>query len=137
MSIRRSATSVLILTLVCSGVALGVAVGNPSAAHWALLPITVAGVLAGYDALRWSDPAVDPLDPTAMIGILGLHFFFVAPVLHLTWDRYLTSAFAPWDWRPWLGGMALLNILGLVIFHATKTGPIPAKLSRVSLYARM
>jgi hypothetical protein len=51
---------------------------------------------------------------------LGVHFFFLAPLLHVAWDYWMRYVIPPPDWRPWLGGMAILNCLGLIIYRMSR-----------------
>ncbi len=58
-------------------------------------------------------------DPRTIIACLAFYGFFVAPILHVIWDRFGVGdemvMFG--DWRPWLGGMAALNALGLLAYR--------------------
>jgi len=96
--------------------------------HWFIVPISVCGILIGMDALEWLRGRLDLYDPIGLIGILGFHFFFVAPLLHVQWDYFEVGFAPPPDWREWLGYMAVWNAVGLIayrmcrqVFHA-KTG---------------
>jgi hypothetical protein len=62
-------------------------------------------------------------DPVALLGVYGLYFFYVAPLLHVGLDYWFINArFAPTDrpedWRTWLGWMGMINLLGLAIYRA-------------------
>ncbi|BAY90308.1 MULTISPECIES: hypothetical protein [unclassified Tolypothrix] len=100
--------------------------------HWFVIPVTLCGILIGIDAIDWFRGQLNLFDPVGIIGLLGFHFFFVAPLLHVGLDFWIDSdIIPPTDWRPWLGGMAILNFLGLgiyrftrnIIFNATKNQP--------------
>ncbi len=89
--------------------------------HWFVIPVLLCGTLIGVDVVDWLRGRLNIFSPVSILGILGLHFFFLAPLLHVYWDYwplYLTSA--PNDWRDWLGGMAVLNFLGLMIYRFTR-----------------
>lgn len=89
---------------------------SESVAHWFLLPVMVCGILAGVDIVRWLRGRLDLFDPRTVIACLAFYGFFVAPILHVIWDRfgagYDLILFG--DWRPWLGIMAALCALGLM-----------------------
>lgn len=82
--------------------------------HWFLIPVSVCGILMATDALQWIRGRLDLYDPAGIIGLMGVHFFFVAPLLHVLWDFYIPGVAAPPDWRDWLGYMGILNAVGLL-----------------------
>jgi hypothetical protein len=82
--------------------------------HWFLIPVSVCGILMTTDALQWIRGRLDLYDPAGIIGLIGVHFFFVAPLLHVLWDFYIPDVAAPPDWRDWLGYMGILNAVGLL-----------------------
>ncbi len=84
--------------------------------HWFVLPVTACGALIGRDAVRWLRGAYDTFDPKGLIGLVGIHIFFLAPVLQVYWDVPLPFAENPPDWRPFLGAMAILNLAGLLAY---------------------
>jgi hypothetical protein len=46
--------------------------------------------------------------------------FFLAPLLHVYWDQWMAYVIPPDDWRPWLGRMALLNLVGVVFYRGAR-----------------
>lgn len=90
---------------------------NSSLLHWFLIPVVLCGVLIGTDAVRWFRGKVDAFHPVGIIGLIGVHFFFIAPQLHVLWQCWLNYVVPPDDWRLWLGGMAILNSLGLIVYR--------------------
>ncbi|MBD2165282.1 hypothetical protein H6G04_12840 [Calothrix membranacea FACHB-236] len=89
--------------------------------HWFVIPVTLCGILIGIDAIDWFRGRLNLFDPVGIIGLLGFHFFFVAPLLHVGLDFWIDSdIIPPTDWRPWLGGMAILNFLGLWVYRFTR-----------------
>ena len=82
--------------------------------HWFLIPVSICGVLMTTDALEWVRGHLDLYDSVGIVGLMGVHFFFVAPLLHVQWDSYMTGVAGPPDWRDWLGYMAILNAVGLL-----------------------
>jgi hypothetical protein len=92
---------------------------NRSVFHWFILPAMACGVLAGVDIVRWLRGRLELFDPRTIIAGLAFYGFFVAPVLHVIWDRFGVGdemvMFG--DWRPWLGCMAALNALGLLAYR--------------------
>ena len=89
--------------------------------HWYIFPVLVCGILIGRDAADWVRGRVSLFDPAGIIGLLGVHFFFLAPLLHATWDIWIPYIDPPAHWRDWLGGMALLNAAGLVLYRVART----------------
>ena len=108
---------------------------NRAIAHWFLLPLMACGVLAGVDIVGWLRGRLDLFDPKTIIACLAFYGFFIAPILHVLWDRFgVGREMLLWgDWRTWLGAMALLNVLGLVgydlaqDFQFTRALPSPTR----------
>lgn len=94
--------------------------------HWFILPVIACGVVVGTDAAQWLRGKVDVFDPVGIIGVLGMHFFFFAPLLHVHWNRWMGGVAPPPDWRDWLGGMALLNLCGLLLYRVAASIPMHA-----------
>ncbi|WP_326552380.1 hypothetical protein [Micromonospora sp. NBC_01813] len=97
---------------------------EPQLRHWFLIPVTVSGVLIGVDAFEWLSRRRDVFDPRAVLGLFGLHFYYLAPILHVLldyWPRMLFPIAA--DWRTALGAMALLNMVGLAIYRVIVSLP--------------
>ncbi len=115
---KKYVDSTLIAIFVCCAIALWCLQSSIQFEHWFLIPITLSGILIGIDTVRWFRGNLTIFDPVGIIGVLGLHFFFVAPILHVTWDKWLEPWYEyPPDWRPWVGGMATLNFCGLLIYR--------------------
>jgi len=113
----------LVFIIVCIPLSLNVI-------HWFLLPVFFCGILIGVDTVRWARGKYDLFDPKGIFGILGLHLFFLAPILVVAWD-YHTKFTAVWleDYRPWLGLIAFLNVFGLIIYRLVekKVASVPYK----------
>lgn len=90
---------------------------EPGLMHWFLIPVTACGLIIGKDAVAWVTGRLDPFDPKGVIGIIGIHLFFLAPLLVVLWNMEYDVAPSPPDWRPWLGLMAALNAVGLLIYQ--------------------
>lgn len=110
--------SIFIAIFICSLIALYCIQISKQFEHWFLIPVTLSGIVIGVDTINWFRNRLNIFDPVGIIGILGFHFFFLAPIFHVSWDSWLE----PWieyppDWRPWLGGMAILNLLGLLVYR--------------------
>lgn len=94
------------------------ALADPRLRHWFLIPVTVCGVLIGIDAFEWLRRRHDMFDPQAILGLLGFHFYYLAPILHVRldyWARYVLPPAA--EWRDALGAMAVLNVVGLCLYR--------------------
>lgn len=90
--------------------------------HWFVVPIWLCGVLVAADAVDWFRGRLNVFDPIGIVGLLGLHFFFFAPLVHVYSDYWMSSMSPPADWRDWLGGMAFLNFLGLLVYRFFRSG---------------
>ncbi len=119
-----SATSFFITLIICSVTVFGFWLSTPEYeygyAHGFLIPVWLCGILIGIDAIDWFRGRLDIFSPIGIIGILGFHFFFIAPLLHLHWDYWMANVIPPSDWRPWLEWMAWLNFGGLVVYRVTR-----------------
>jgi hypothetical protein len=107
------ASAVLLVLLV----AVPLVLLEPRLQHWFVIPVAGCGVLIGVDGVRWLRARTDLLDPVGLVGLYGLHFFFLAPLLHVFWDNWMAYVDPPPDWRPWLGYMAWLNLVGLICYR--------------------
>src|SRR6476619_5415760 len=58
----------------------------PDLMHWFVLPVLAAGTLIGVDAVLWFTGRVQLFYPAGILGVLGVHFFFLAPLLHIIWN---------------------------------------------------
>jgi hypothetical protein len=117
-SLNLSFDSLIVAFFVCVLIAVYLLQTNENFFHWFLIPVTLNGMIIGVDAIDWCRGRMHILDPVGILGLLGFHFFFLAPILHVSWDSWLEPWFPyPPDWRPWLGGMAIFNLLGILIYR--------------------
>jgi hypothetical protein len=110
-------SNALISVWLCMAVALSFSCLSENCQHWFIIPVFVCGVLIGIDAIEWWRGQIDVFDPKGILGLFGLHFFFLAPLLHVYLESFMWEVDPPPDWRPWLGWMAMLNALGLVVYR--------------------
>lgn len=113
-------TSLLISLAFCTLTVCGFLVVSPPMAHWFVVPVWLCGVLIGRDAVDWCRGRVGLYDPAGIVGLIGVHFFFLAPLLHVAWDAWMPYVAPPPDWRPWLGGMAAVNAVGLLLYRVAR-----------------
>jgi hypothetical protein len=119
--------SLIVSSLACIVIALGFISYSDRLLHWFIIPVTLCGILIGVDAVDWFRGRLNLFDPVAILSLLGVHFFFLAPLLHVSWDSWMDVIIAPEDWRTWLGAMAGLNLLGILIYHLFRDpGVVPA-----------
>ena len=114
-------TSALISFHVCTFVTFIMIGTNDQYLHWFMIPVTVAGIIIGIDAVDWLRWRLDIFDPVGILGLLGVHFFFLAPILHVYWDSWMRWVVPPDDWRPWVGLMSILNVRGLIVYRLTRS----------------
>lgn len=116
---RHQRANGFVISMFACAVVIGVLFFYSDAlAHWFLIPVFLCGVLIGRDAVDWVRGRLDAYDPIGIIGLLGVHFFFLAPLLHVIWDYWMGYIVQPPDWRDWLGGMAVLNLFGLAVYRS-------------------
>jgi hypothetical protein len=85
--------------------------------HWFILPVMVSGIIIGVEVVKWFRGKTDIFDPIGILSLLSFHLFFIAPLLHVSLDWRITSEYRqPDNWLPWLGGMATLNLAGILLF---------------------
>ena len=116
----RGVTSLHLSFLFCTLIVFGFVVASEQTVHWFLVPILFCGVLIGCDAADWFRGRLDLFDPSGIIGLLGVHFFFLAPLLHVSWNAWMRYVEPPPDWRDWLGAMAIVNAIGLVLYRVAR-----------------
>lgn len=110
-------SSQLIAVSVVTLTSAGLAYADPRLRHWFLVPVSVCGMLMAIDAVNWIRGRLDVFDPQAMLGTVGIHFYYLAPILNVMldhWPRYLPAAS---DWRSALGYMGLINAVGLSVYR--------------------
>ena len=108
-------------SLACLGVIAAALLSDERFQHWFVWPVFLCGVLVCLDAAQWLWGEVDFYDPLGLLGVAGLYFFFFSPLLVVFYDHkisYLPQQ--PDDYRAWLGGMALLNALGLLVYRCAR-----------------
>ncbi len=116
--------SVLISACACTLVVVGFLVASERFLHWFWIPVLACGILIGIDAVDWFRGRVSTFDPVGMLGLIGCHFFFLAPLLHVYWGYWMAYVQPPADWRGWLGGMAILNLCGLWIYRVSRNAAL-------------
>jgi len=110
-------SSALMASLIVTVAAVGFLSFSNRFDHWFLIPISICGVLIGTDAIEWVRGRLGLYDPVGILGIVGFHFFFLAPLLHVKWDFWMGYVSPPPDWRDWLGYLGILNAVGLICYR--------------------
>lgn len=113
----RGISSLVLAAVIIPCVVAAFAAFSDTLWHWFLIPVTLCGILVGADALDWVRGRVGVFDPVGIIGLLGLHFFWLAPLLHVYRDVWMPEVIPPDDWTTWIGWMALWNAGGLVLYR--------------------
>jgi hypothetical protein len=112
----------------------------PACRHWFIGPVLICGILIGIDFVDWLRGRMNLFDPVGILGMLGFHTFFIAPLVHVALDAWMLWVHPPADWREWLGKMALVNIAGLVVYavvcrlHIKNREPKPMRLWQIRHY---
>ncbi len=89
----------------------------PNTIHWFIIPVAICGLLIIPDMLKWFKGSYDTFDPKGLFGLLGFYLFFLSPLLWVATNAQMLYVPNPPDWRPWLGGMAAINVFGLIAYH--------------------
>ncbi|GAB3061876.1 hypothetical protein GCM10027186_11990 [Micromonospora schwarzwaldensis] len=103
--------SVVLVTTIC------LVLLDPRLMHWFVIPAAMCGAILGIDVVDWLRRRLDLFDPQALIGLIGVHLFYLAPLLHVMFDWWPKRVIAPDDWRHAFGLMATLNLVGLVAYR--------------------
>jgi len=125
---QRDVSSFVASLYLCTWIVLLALLSSNEFLHWFVLPVWACGVLIGTDVVDWIRQRTRTFDPIGIIGLLGFHFFFLAPLLHVHWDYWVRYVKPPTEWRPWLGWMAILNLAGLLIYRYVRTKLNPVKI---------
>jgi len=84
--------------------------------HWMLVPLFLCGIIVGADAMRWFRGKYTLFDPKGIIGVYGINFFLMAPLLVVFYDVEGVETYAIDTWQPLVGLMAILNLIGLIVY---------------------
>lgn len=76
---------------------------------WAIIPHVLCGIIVCFAPI--GGPA---FSPPFVLRPLFLHFFYIAPMLQLAWERSVAYVAVPSAWEPWIGALGALNILSLI-----------------------
>lgn len=104
----------------CSVILTILIIATPAMRHWFVVPVLGCGVIIGTDVVRVAKGSFHIFEPVAFVGLLGLHFFFFAPLFHVRWDYWALYVTPVDDWKYWLGKMAVLNFFGLSLYMVVK-----------------
>jgi hypothetical protein len=110
-------SGVLCVAIVLLFAVAAIVTGSNDLVHWFAIPVLLCGLVIGADAASWITGEVDVFDPIGILGLFGVHFFLLAPLLHVTYNYWTEETQPPADWRPWLGVMAALNLAGLLVYR--------------------
>lgn len=117
---QTDTANVLISAYVCTWIVVGFVATSDQFLHWFVIPVLFCGIVIGIDTVIWFRGRFNIFDPVGILGLLGFHFFFLAPLLHVYWDHWMGYVIPPPDWRDWLGSMAFLNFLGLLAYRISR-----------------
>ncbi|CAH0119378.1 hypothetical protein PAE9249_01879 [Paenibacillus sp. CECT 9249] len=112
--------SFLISCYACLLAATGFLALQPNLWHWFVIPVLLCGIAIGTDAVDWLRGKSDPFDLFGVIGMLGVHYFFLAPLLHVHWNIWMGEVSPPDDWREWLGYLSIFNFIGIMIYRIAR-----------------
>jgi hypothetical protein len=112
-----------VIALACSvGVVLVSALVDGRVWHSMLVPIALAGALAGADVVRLVERRLAGFDPQALLGVFASWMFVFVPILTVAWTYPLPYAPQPRDLRPWIERVGWYNVVGLIVFRLVLAG---------------
>jgi hypothetical protein len=114
MRAERTVSSYAYSAALCLAIVTVLTLTSPELNHWFVLPVLACGTLIGADLIDWARGRLDLFSPVGVLGVVGFHLLFMAPLLHVYWDFWALVPDSPSDWRPWLGLAATLNAVGLL-----------------------
>lgn len=116
---KGDGASTLIAGLLVTAVTLVMMALHSVLMHWFVVPVSLAGILIGRDAVRWFRGGFEVLDMRGLMGIVGLHFFWFSALLIPVIDMapYPFAGVQKLDFRPWLGVMGILNVVGILMYQ--------------------
>ncbi len=108
----------LVSAVVAGLIALAFVALAPACRHWCILPLWLAGLIVGSDAVRWLARKFDLYDPKGLIGILGFHAILVAPLIVVAAEAEPPADLhiSYHEWPLAIGRMALFNVFGLIAY---------------------
>lgn len=93
------------------------AVSDTYLLHWFVIPVYLCGVFISIDAVHWCRGKMDTFDPKGLVGLFGCNFFVLSPILAVYYKVERVGVMYLGDFRPWMGGMALLNLFGIILYR--------------------
>lgn len=119
--IQKNVPRNIYLSLIFPLIIVGVfAIFSHNILHWFIFPLLLCGFLAFEEFFRWNNKQINVFAPSSLVSIAAIPFFFINPLLHVSWDSWMQYIIPPPDWRPWLGGMAILNAGGIVVYKVSR-----------------
>lgn len=115
-----SIVDVVASVLICMTTGVVFILLEPRLLHPCVVPLIICGTIIGIDAMRWVRGGVDTFDPKGIIGIFGLNFFLLAPLLVVYYDVDIGLTGSPPDWRPWIGMMGWFNVAGIILYQLSQ-----------------
>ncbi|WFE61028.1 hypothetical protein [Micromonospora sp. WMMD712] len=113
----------VLAAILVTSLSIALMVCLPDLRHWFMAPTTLTGVLIGAEALRWFRRDVDVFDPRACAGLIGLQFLYLAPILNVALDEWVTGVYDQPVWREALGMLGILNAVGTALYRVVLALP--------------
>src|SRR5699024_9263869 len=85
--------------------------------HPFIFPIYFSGIVIALDLIDWIRGRIEVFSPVGFLGIFGFHFFFLSPILQVYWESGINYVAEPEDWRVWLLGIGVINLIGLILYR--------------------
>src|ERR1041385_9234950 len=115
----KASTRIPLAAAICLAILAIAVTASSNCLHWFIIPLFLCGLLCCIDALDLlAQKGRHLFDPVPLIGVFGVFYFYVAPLLHVGRDYWFINvnfapADRPEDWRTWLGWMGTINLVSL------------------------
>ena len=109
-----SLVPLLASTLLCTVFSAVMVFTGNDLLHLCVIPITICGIMIGYDLMRWAFGELDPFDPAAFASFIFFNGFYVAPLVQLSNNFF--PLLPPIDWPTWFGVWGLFQVAGLSVY---------------------
>ncbi len=88
---RFDALTTILAWAICSVAVIWALCESTACSHWFIIPVFFSGVIITLDMVDWFRGRFNVFDPVGLLGVFGFHFFFMAPLLHVVWDWWMTD----------------------------------------------
>lgn len=110
----------LIAGAVVAIITLLFAITQPQTCDWFILPAIFCGILMGADVVSWLRGQMDVFDPKGLLACVVFYGFFLAPLLHVSWNYYEPHLRFYDNPQHWLLVVIVANAVGLPLYKGAQ-----------------